>query len=424
MAQYDILLTQNVHATLVEYTERFVAGARSNLITFNSSNEPIALSPGTNGQVLKSAGAAGDLFWDDLAAGHTQNTDTGTTSLTFKLDSDGFDIELTAESATKFGVKVSGGATYADIEANNATFNNVTVVNAPTAGSDLTNKTYVDGILGDNNALIYQGVIDCSTNPNYPAADAGHLYVVSVAGLIGGASGVAVEAGDWLLCNTDSSASGDHATVGSNWDIVQKNLDQAVTGPASSTDGYFAIWDGTTGTLLQNGAGAPGTMAYETATDYLALSTFTAAGQILYSTGSAAVAVLAAGTSGDYLQSGGAGAPSWVTPGTMIGEDASDYVANTLFNANTILAANADNTPLALSVPEQTIVGRITSGNIDALTGTEVMGILWQTAPAAYNSDGTAGQIAWDDDYFYICTVTGSAGSGRWARAALALNWV
>lgn len=147
MAQYDIILQQNVHATLLEYAERFVAGARSNLITFNGDAEPIALSPGANGQVLKSAGASGDLFWDDLEVGHTQNTDTGTNSLIFELDNDGFQIELTAESATKFGVYQTGGITYADIEAKDATFNNVTVVTAPTAGSHLTNKSYVDGVL-------------------------------------------------------------------------------------------------------------------------------------------------------------------------------------------------------------------------------------------------------------------------------------
>jgi len=46
------------------------------------------------------------------------------------------------------------------------------------------------------------------------------------------------------------------------------------------------------------------------------------------------------------------------------------------FDANTILAANADNTPLPLTVAEQTIVGRITSGDIDALTATEVRTLL------------------------------------------------
>lgn len=56
--------------------------------------------------------------------------------------------------------------------------------------------------------------------------------------------------------------------------------------------------------------------------------------------------------------------------------DATDYVAKSLFDAHTILYATSDNTPAALTVNEQTIVGRKTSGNIAALTGAEVMAII------------------------------------------------
>jgi hypothetical protein len=63
------------------------------------------------------------------------------------------------------------------------------------------------------------GSIDCSTNPNYPAANAGHIYLVSVSGKIGGASGPDVSDGDTLTCTVDNTSSGDHATVGANWVI-------------------------------------------------------------------------------------------------------------------------------------------------------------------------------------------------------------
>jgi hypothetical protein len=79
--------------------------------------------------------------------------------------------------------------------------------------------------LGDIDGLVYKGVINCSANPNYPAADGGHVYFVSVAGKIGGGSGTVVEAGDMLICNTDDSAAGDQTTVGANWNILQKNID-------------------------------------------------------------------------------------------------------------------------------------------------------------------------------------------------------
>jgi hypothetical protein len=88
-------------------------------------------------------------------------------------------------------------------------------------------KTYVDALLNAMDALQYKGVIDCSANPNYPAASAGHLYKVSVAGKIGGGSGTNVEAGDLLICAVDSTASGTQAGVGASWGIVQTNLDIA-----------------------------------------------------------------------------------------------------------------------------------------------------------------------------------------------------
>lgn len=113
-------------------------------------------------------------------------------------------------------------------------------------------KTYADALIGANDALQYKGVIDASSNPNYPAASAGHLYKISVAGKIGGASGINVEVGDSILCLVDNSAAGTNAAVGANWNIIQVNLDGAVIGPASVVDNGIARYDGTTGKLLQS----------------------------------------------------------------------------------------------------------------------------------------------------------------------------
>ena len=113
-------------------------------------------------------------------------------------------------------------------------------------------KTYVDGIVtgGAADVMVFKGVIDCSANPNYPAADAGAVYKVSVAGKIGGASGPNVEAGDTLYCITDSTASGNHATVGAQWVIAQVNVDGAYF--AGGTD--VAVTDGGTGASTASGA--------------------------------------------------------------------------------------------------------------------------------------------------------------------------
>lgn len=65
--------------------------------------------------------------------------------------------------------------------------------------------------------------------------------------------------------------------------------------------------------------------------------------------------------------------PNFVTTiTTLIGTK----IAASLYDANTILAANSDNTPAALTVGEATIVGRATGGNIAALTAAQIKTIL------------------------------------------------
>jgi hypothetical protein len=119
----------------------------------------------------------------------------------------------------------------------------------PTSSADAATKGYVDTAV--TGLLDYKGVIDCSANPNYPAALVGDFYVVSVAGKIGGASGVAVEPGDSIICKVDN-AGGTQASVGADFNIIEGNLNGAVIGPSSSTDNAVTRFDGTTGKIIQN----------------------------------------------------------------------------------------------------------------------------------------------------------------------------
>lgn len=147
-----------------------------------------------------------------------------------------------------------------------------------TVSSQKAVKTYIDGMVDAANALQFKGTIDCSTNPNYPAASSGHTYLVSVPGKIGGASGEAVEAGDMLVCLTDSTASGNQATVGSNWNNIQKNLDGALTTSAigSTVQGFDAALASIAGLSTSADKGI-----YTTASDVYSTYNLTAGGRAM-----------------------------------------------------------------------------------------------------------------------------------------------
>jgi hypothetical protein len=75
--------------------------------------------------------------------------------------------------------------------------------------------------------------------------------------------------------------------------------------------------------------------------------------------------------------------------GTTI--DGKNPTFNEDFDANTILGATTDNTPAAITIDEQRIVGRITAGNIGALTAAEVLTLLGVESGAT--ADQTDGEI-------------------------------
>ena len=110
--------------------------------------------------------------------------------------------------------------------------------------------------IGANDAMIFKGVINASANPNYPAGVTGETWKISVAGKIGGASGVNVEAGDTIICVTDN-AGGNQATVGANWTILQTNIDGAVTTGGAIAQGALVIGAGSSSvSTLPNAATA------------------------------------------------------------------------------------------------------------------------------------------------------------------------
>ena len=83
--------------------------------------------------------------------------------------------------------------------------------------------------------LTYKGAIDCSANPNYPAANSGDLYRAIAAGKIGGASGTTVAQGDLFFCLSDGTAAGTEAGVGASWAHMVATGGSSASALASAT---------------------------------------------------------------------------------------------------------------------------------------------------------------------------------------------
>jgi len=114
----------------------------------------------------------------------------------------------------------------------------------------------IGGLIAAKDAMVFKGVIaggSTAANTKYtPAAECGDTYKVSTAGFI---NGISLDAGDILICITDSTAAASSSnvdTIKANWATVQGNAEGTVTGPASSTDTHVAIFDGGSGRVIKD----------------------------------------------------------------------------------------------------------------------------------------------------------------------------
>lgn len=156
-------------------------------------------------------------------------------------------------------------------------------------------KTYVDNLV--TGVMKFKGSTDCSGNPNYPSAKKGEAYVVSVAGKIGGASGLTVEVGDVYVAIADN-AGGTQAAVGSSWDILQYNLVGALLAANNLSDLSNAT---TARTNL--GLGSAATTA---STDYATAAQGALAASAVQRAGDTMSGTLTIGSGGNLVLSGGA----------------------------------------------------------------------------------------------------------------------
>lgn len=96
-----------------------------------------------------------------------------------------------------------------------------------------------------NDAMIFKGTLGTSgTITALPASHKiGDTYRVTTAGSY---AGVQCEVGDLVICITAGTAANN-----AHWTVAQTNIDGAVTGPSSSTDGRVALFSGTSGKVLK-----------------------------------------------------------------------------------------------------------------------------------------------------------------------------
>ena len=115
----------------------------------------------------------------------------------------------------------------------------------------------------------------------------------------------------------------------------------------------------------------------------------------------------------------------WIDPDVGPSTPIAVFVKLAAYTANTILAAETASEPSARVIAEDRIVGRKAGGNIGALTAEEVKSMLgvedaWEYATKSSSVDaGTIGDNAYDDDYHYVCTTTGTAGNAIWKKIPL-----
>ena len=109
-------------------------------------------------------------------------------------------------------------------------------------------NTEINNKLAANDAMLFKGTIGTGgTVVALPAThQAGWTYKVVTPRTY---AGIKCEIGDMIICIADGRSPND-----SHWTVVQTNIEGAVTGPVSSTDDNFAVFDGTTGKVIKDSA--------------------------------------------------------------------------------------------------------------------------------------------------------------------------
>lgn len=113
-------------------------------------------------------------------------------------------------------------------------------------GNAVATQEWVNTLIGQLNNGV-PGIVDNSENP-LPANEykAGQMWRVAEEGTY---AGVECEIGDLIICLKDHA---DGTSGNSDFMVVQANIDGAVTGAESSTDGHIVVFNGATGKVIKD----------------------------------------------------------------------------------------------------------------------------------------------------------------------------
>lgn len=171
------------------------------------------------------------------AVAGTDSVNTGIGKLEYRLDN--LDLgDATAASKANF-------------------LNNTALTGVPTAPTAAVNtdttqiattafvRAEIDDKIVGIQAMQFKGVADSASDLDADALP-GWTYRAGTAFTLGSEE---VEVGDMIIC---THAATTDPVAAATWAVIQNNIDGAVVGPDSSTDGHIAIFDGATGKVIED----------------------------------------------------------------------------------------------------------------------------------------------------------------------------
>jgi len=443
----------------IEFAEKALVLSKKSILVGkdDDTGEPVALTGAAGvtdlGKVLKLVtDGAGDVkvAWAEDDAGHTQNTDTGTTSETFDIDSDNVGVRLQAivlENETNKGLairKIGATEEYRSVKLDKlystGAFAGTELSPAPVeVPHALATKKYVDDqiVAGftANDAMVFKGTV--ANAAALPTTDfkQGWTYRATGAFTLGTsgtpANNITVEVGDLIICYKDHDVSYNIATnVTTYWTSAQTNIDGAVTAAAALTDNALVIGDGGARGVETFGFGTGNTgkflrikstnneLEWAVPTD----TTYSGSTSIILDGTSFKRAALtgdvtAAQNSNATTISDGAVTFTKMVQSGLGGLSVIGRSLNTQGSFGEIIA-DTDKRVLTRYGNELSFT-RIITPMLELIENSEV------SVPTAYNvgAGGYIGQMTIDNNFIYVCTTPGASGTARWVRWPVANMW-